>query len=249
MSISGRLHDLLLSALGSPEARNEIEDIINEELTSTPDNTASAVVQRDASGNFAAGTITATLTGTASVGTVSTTAATTTRSNSATYYPTFVAANSTSSQGVSVGPMTYNPSTGALTTTSFAGSLTGNADTATSATTSTTTSGLFNIAGANAEAITSTGAVSVTKLLTNLTVNTYAVTLAAPAGAGQIKIIQATAFTGGTVTLALTEIVGARAAAGTIAATTCTFTNVTDSLILLSVAGKWVYLGGSAVCT
>lgn len=49
------------------------------------------------------------------------------------YFPVFVAANSTSQQAITVGPMTYNPSTNVLTATTFAG----NASTATSATSAT----------------------------------------------------------------------------------------------------------------
>lgn len=57
--------------------------------------------------------------------------ATTTKSDNVTYYPTFVAANSSSTQVLDVGPMTYNPSTSTLTATTFSGALSGNATTAT----------------------------------------------------------------------------------------------------------------------
>ncbi len=71
--------------------------------------------------------ITSALTGNASTATVGTTATTTTKSDNVTYYPTFVAANSSSNQGLNVGPLTYNPSTGAVTSTTFVGAVTGTA--------------------------------------------------------------------------------------------------------------------------
>jgi hypothetical protein len=48
-----------------------------------------------------------------------TSVATTTQSASATYYPVFVPANSSSNQAVSVGPMSYNPGTGTLSTSQY----------------------------------------------------------------------------------------------------------------------------------
>lgn len=185
-------------------------------------------------------TITGNVTGTASLATQVTG---TTKSDNVTYYPTFVAANSTGSKDMLVGPMTYNPSTGALTTTTFVGALSGNATTATS------TPGTIDITGSNVETITS-GAISITKPLTKITGGTgFTATLAAPGSAGQIKMIQLDTITSGTVDFALTNVVGARKADGTVASTACTFTNAGDAAVLLSVAGKWVFLSGSAVCT
>lgn len=90
-------------------------------------NTASALVQRDGSGNFSAGTITAALTGNASTATTATTAtnatnvATTGVTNNATYYPVFVSSTSDGNQAIKLDSggtqLTYNPSTGVLTTT------------------------------------------------------------------------------------------------------------------------------------
>jgi hypothetical protein len=126
-------------------------------------------------------------------------------------------------------------------TANLTGDVTGN---------STTTNGKLSLAAANIETISATGAVSVSKAVTSVAGGTgYAITLAAPAAAGQMKIIQLVSITSSAVTLALTNVVGARAADGTIASTTCTFTNVSDSLVLMSTATKWVYLGGGAVCT
>jgi len=49
---------------------------------------------------------------------------TTTKSDNTTYYLTFVGANSSSNQGVDVGPVTINPSTSTITATTFAGTAT-----------------------------------------------------------------------------------------------------------------------------
>lgn len=100
-------------------------------------NTASALVQRDGSGNFSAGTITAALSGNATTATSATTAttatnatnvATTAVSTNASYYPLFVASSSNGNQAADLdADLTYNPSTNVLTTTTFAGALTGTA--------------------------------------------------------------------------------------------------------------------------
>ena len=109
----------------------------------TDANTASKLVKRDGSGNFAAGTITANLTGNASGTSGSTTgnAATATEATSfttsannstdETVYPVFVD-GATGTQGAETDTgLTYNPSSGILTSTNFTGAVTGNADTAT----------------------------------------------------------------------------------------------------------------------
>ncbi len=184
------------------------------------------------------GAVTGNVTGTASLATQITV---TSKSDNVEYFLNFAATNSTASKDINIGPATYNPSTSTLTATSFVGALTGNA---------TSSNGTISIAAANTETINATGAVSVTKYQSNIAGDTgYAVTLAAPSTVGQIKAIELISITSGTVTLALSNVVGARAANGDAASTTCTFTNATDSLILISTATKWVYLGGSAVCT
>jgi len=94
-------------------------------------NTASTVVKRDGSGNFAAGTITAALTGAVTGNAATATEATnvTAVANNATdetVYPTFVD-GATGTQGIETDTgLTYNPSTGALTSTTFVGAVTGN---------------------------------------------------------------------------------------------------------------------------
>lgn len=87
-------------------------------------NTTNALVQRDGSGNFSAGTITASLNGNATTSTTSTTAtnatniATTAVSTNATFYPIFVASSSNSNQAPDLTTgLTYNPSTNILSTT------------------------------------------------------------------------------------------------------------------------------------
>ena len=101
-------------------------------------NTVSTLVARDASGNFAAGTITAALTGNASTATSATSATTATNATNtaitddtttnATMYPTWVTTTTGNlPQKVSSSKLTFNPSTAALTTTTFVGALTGTA--------------------------------------------------------------------------------------------------------------------------
>lgn len=121
-------------------------------LNSASANTASTIVARDASGNFAAGTITATLSGTASVATAITLVAT--NSTNATHYPLFVDAATGDENPRTDTGFTYNPSTGILTADSFTGagtgltgtasslSIGGNAATATSATNATNAANL-----------------------------------------------------------------------------------------------------------
>jgi hypothetical protein len=112
-------------------------------VDATSANTVSKVVARDASGNFSAGTITASLTGTASLATEVT--ATANNSTDETVYITFVD-GTTGAQGIETDTgLTYNPSTNTLTTTTFSGALSGNATTATTLQTARTIGGVsFN---------------------------------------------------------------------------------------------------------
>ena len=90
----------------------------------TNNNTASTLVFRDASGNFAAGTITADLTGTASLATQVT--VTSNASANEDVYLTFVDNSATGSRDLEVdNGLVYNPAGGILTTTTFAGNLQG----------------------------------------------------------------------------------------------------------------------------
>ncbi len=101
------------------------------------------------------------------------------------------------------------------------------------------------------ETVSAAGAVSTTlmeSIVSNGSGSTFAVTLAAPSSQdGQIKIIKMGTATH-TVTLAMTNIAmsGAYTPAGT---TTLTFTSAGDSVVLIAVGSKWVYLGGSAVAS
>lgn len=114
---------------------------------------STATIAAATSGNAATAT-------TATTATNATNAATVTKADNVNYYPTFVAANSSSNQAIDVGPMTYNPSTGVLTTTTFAG----NASTATTATSATTAT---NIAGGSGGSIPYQSAANTTALLAN----------------------------------------------------------------------------------
>lgn len=91
---------------------------------------------------------------------------------------------------------------------------------------------------AMSETVTAAGAVSTTVSETSLAlVGAGAVTLAVPTKPAHIKIITMTADNGD-VTMALTNVVGGSAA------TTCTFNDVNDVIVLVSdLAGaKWVVL-------
>ena len=111
---------------------------------------------------------------TATTATNSTNAVTTTKSDNTNYYLTFVGANSSSNQGIDVGPATYNPSTSTITATTFVGTLTGNASTATNATTVTTNANLTGpiTSTGNATAIAD-GAIATTKLAVTSTSVVY----------------------------------------------------------------------------
>lgn len=88
------------------------------------------------------------------------------------------------------------------------------------------------------ESITAAGALSVTTQVSSLVgpaASTYAVTLAAPASSGILKMITMASTTGSnTVTLALTNVVGQSSG------TSCAFDAAGDTLLLFSNATKWV---------
>lgn len=118
--------------------------------TATSANTASAIVQRDASGNFSAGTITATLNGNASTATSATSATTATTANqtaaAVTFSNTGGAAAGTTFNGSAAQTIDYSTvgapkadGTGASGTWGI--NISGNAATATSATTATNLAG------------------------------------------------------------------------------------------------------------
>lgn len=133
-------------------------------VDATSANTASKVVARDASGNFSAGTITATLSGNASTATSATSATTATNATNVAVTVSSTAsafkipfANTTVSTTGNYGLLqddtatfTYNPSTNTITAGTFSGALSGNATTATSATSATTATTATNLAGGSA---------------------------------------------------------------------------------------------------
>jgi hypothetical protein len=114
-------------------------------VDATSANTVSKVVARDSSGNFSAGTITATLSGNASTATSASFATTTNNANlvnittqnttPVTYNVTFTGGTSGyNNLNVDASTLTYNPSTTTLSTGTVVANLTGNASTATYAT-------------------------------------------------------------------------------------------------------------------
>jgi hypothetical protein len=89
--------------------------VSNSATTATSANTASAIVARDASGDFTAGTITASLSGTATNATNATNTAITANSTNATNYLTFVSATTGNLGQLVNSGLTCNPSTGQIT--------------------------------------------------------------------------------------------------------------------------------------
>ena len=121
-------------------------------LNSATANTASTIVARDASGNFAAGTITAALTGTASIATTVTLVAT--NSTNAEHFVNFTD-SATGNENVRTDTgLTYNPSTGVFTSDSFSGAGTGLTGTASS----------LSIGGSAASATSATNATNAANL-------------------------------------------------------------------------------------
>jgi hypothetical protein len=127
-------------------------------VDATTTNTASKVVARDASGNFAAGTITASLSGNATSATNATNVAVTTSATASAFKVPFAntTASTTGNYGLlqdSLAEFTYNPSTNTLTVGTVSGALSGNATTATNATnvtvTTSSTASAFKIPFAN----------------------------------------------------------------------------------------------------
>jgi hypothetical protein len=89
--------------------------VSNSATTATSANTASAIVARDASGDFTAGTITASLSGTATNATNAINTAITANSTNATNYLTFVSATTGNLGQLVNSSITCNPSTGQIT--------------------------------------------------------------------------------------------------------------------------------------
>jgi hypothetical protein len=122
-------------------------------------NNASTIVFRDGSGNFSAGTITATLSGNASTATSATSATNSTNatnfnvaadnSTNATHYVIFTGGTTGNQRPNSDTGLTYNPSSNTLSTTTFSGALSGNATTATTLQNARTIGGVSFNGGAN----------------------------------------------------------------------------------------------------
>jgi hypothetical protein len=95
-----------------------LSGIANSATTATSANTASAIVARDASGNFSAGTITATLNGNASTATTATSATSATTATNATN-ATNVVSGGTIASTVTATTQSVNDSSTAVATTAF----------------------------------------------------------------------------------------------------------------------------------
>ena len=144
--------DVLSKLLTVDGAASGLDADTLDGLNSATANTASTIVARDASGNFAAGTITAALTGTASIATTVTLVAT--NSTNAEHFINFTdAATGNENLRTDTG-LTYNPSTGVFTSASFSGAGTGLTGTATS----------LSIGGSAASATSATNATNAANL-------------------------------------------------------------------------------------
>jgi hypothetical protein len=181
-------------------------------VASTASNSANNLVLRDGSGNFAAGTITATLTGNVT-GDLTGNADTATQvktiqgSGNASYYPTFVNSDNGSATAETVytdAGITYNPSTNTLSATNIVGTvvgdvtgdLTGNADTATTLETARTIGGVsfngsanINLPGVNAagnQDTSGTAAIATTITLADESTDTSCNVLFATAATGNL---------------------------------------------------------------
>jgi hypothetical protein len=168
--LAGSIADTKLSTISTAGK------VSNSATTATNANTASAIVARDASGNFTAGTITAALTGNASTATSATSATTATNVAGgvagAIHYQSGVGATGFSAAGTSGQVLTSTGTTAPGWTTAasantasaivqrdasgnfsagtITAALTGNASTATSATSATTATTATNLAGGSA---------------------------------------------------------------------------------------------------
>ncbi len=197
--------------------------VSNSATTATSANTNSAIVARDGSGNFSAGTITASLTGNASTTTalqnartiggvsfdgtaniVPQTIQSINEATDTTCFPLFISASGTQSlQPLNNVGFTYNSNTNALTATTFIGALTGNSTTSTTAT---------NIAAANEATdttcfiafLTASGTQASIPIKTNTTLifnsNTGALGATSFSGAGTGLTGTAASLTAGNVT-------------------------------------------------
>lgn len=140
-------------------------------------------------------------------------------------------------------PILYNRDDGGISVTKLklgatAGGVEGTAVTASAAQINTAAD-----VSSQTETVAAAGAVSVTKRITQLALSgAGAVTLAAPDASmlGTVKLITMTADNGD-VTLALTNVNGGSAA------TTCTFNDVNDALVLIAGVNKWHVIAEAGV--
>lgn len=176
--------------------------VSNSATTATSANTASAIVARDASGNFTAGTITATLSGTATNATNGTTVAV---SNNASYFPAMFASSSNGNQPFNLDTtFTYNPSTDTLTATTFSGNST-TSTTATNATNMATVAVSNNATYFPILAASSTNSNQAHNLDTTFTYNPSTDTLTATTFAGNASTATTATTATNTTNTAITD--------------------------------------------
>jgi len=204
--------------------------VSNSATTATSANTASAIVARDASGNFSAGTITATLSGNATTATSATSATSATTATTATNATNVALTTSATASAFKVpfadttvsttgnygllqdseATFTYNPSSNTLTAGTFSGALSGNATTATTLQTARTINGTsFNGSANITITANTTNALTLGSYLTGTSFNgSSAVTAAVDATSANTvsKVVARDAsgnFSAGTITAAL----------------------------------------------
>lgn len=179
-------------------------------------NTASTLVARDSSGNFAAGTITATLSGAATSATTATnatnTAITEDTATNASMFPTWVTANTGNlPQKTTSTKLTFNPSTGVLSSTSFTGAGTGLTGTAASLTAGTVTTnanltGVITSSGNTTSIASQTGTGSKFVVDTSPTISNPTITTALTYGG--VTLSNAVTGTGNMVLSASSSLTG-----------------------------------------
>ena len=204
--------------------------VSNSATTATSANTASAIVARDASGNFSAGTITATLSGNATTATSATSATSATTATTATNATNVALTTSATASAFKVpfadttvsttgnygllqdseATFTYNPSSNTLTAGTFSGALSGNATTATTLQTARTINGTsFNGSANITITANTTNTLTLGSYLTGTSFNgSSAVTAAVDATSANTasKVVARDAsgnFSAGTITAAL----------------------------------------------